>query len=128
MSGPDKPQSRALAGEDGQSTLGVSWYLFIAVALFALAMAVLARQSAPNARAIALLLDIVPHRPVTMTLMLLSFGVSVALAAFAAYPIVWWSGRRRTACLVAAALVLPLAALLYWSPDVVRMLQSLSAP
>lgn len=116
-----------MAGDDERSRLGVSWYLFIVIAIFALAMAFLARQSAPNARAIAQLLDIVPHRPVTMTLMLLSLGVSVTLAAFAAYPIVWWSGRHRRVCLIAAALILPLAALLYWSPIVVRTLQSIAA-
>lgn len=113
-------------GEDEDSALGASWYLFITLALFALVMATLASQSAPNAREIAQLLGIVPHRPVTMTLMLLSLAVSAALAGVAAYPIVWWTGKRRTACLIAAALVLPLAALLYWSPHVVRMLQSLS--
>ncbi|TAK42862.1 MAG: hypothetical protein EPO27_16050 [Betaproteobacteria bacterium] len=115
-----------MAGDDETSTLGVSWYLFIALALFALAMATLARQSAPNAREIAQLLGIVPHRPVTMTLMLLSLAVSAAFAGLAAYPIVWWTGKHKTTCLFGATLVLPLAALLYWSPHVVRMLQSLS--
>ena len=115
-------------GEDKDSTLGAFWYLFIALALFALVMAILARQSAPNAREIAQLLGIVPHRPVTMTLMLLSLAVSAAFAGLAAYPIVWWTGKRRTACLFGVTLVLPFAALLYWSPQLVRMLQSLSAP
>ncbi|TAK79807.1 MAG: hypothetical protein EPO20_30715 [Betaproteobacteria bacterium] len=113
-------------GEDENSTLGVSWYLFIALALFALVMAILARQSASNAREIAQLLGILPHRGVTMTLMLLSLAVSAAFAGVAAYPIVWWTGKLKTACLFGATLVLPLAALLYWSPQLVRMLQSLS--
>ena len=115
-------------GEGENTTLSAAWYLFIALALFALAMAILARQSAPNAREIAQLLGIVPHRPVTMTLMLVSLAVSAALAGFAAYPIVWWTGKRRTACLIAAALALPLAALLYWSPQLVRALQAVSMP
>ena len=114
--------------KDDSSRLGVSWFFFIAIAIFALVMAILARQSAPNAREIAQLLGIVPHRPVTMTLMLLSLAVSAAFAGLAAYPIVWWTGKRRTACLIAAALALPLAAPLYWSPQLVRALQAVSMP
>ena len=113
--------------EDEAVRLSVTWYLFIAVALFFLTMALLATQNLPNAREIARLLDIVPHRPVTMTLMTASLATSLLFAGFAAYPIVWWNGRRRNVGLAGAAAALVLAALLVWSPQVVRLVAPLFA-
>jgi len=101
-------------------------YLFVAFAIFALVMVVLARAGASNAREIAQLLDIVPHRPVTMTVMLLSLLPSAGLAGCSAYLLLWGNGRHRRACLAGAAAALALAALLYWSPQVVAILRALA--
>lgn len=101
-------------------------YLFVAFAIFALVMVLLALAGASNAREIAQLLGIVPHRPVTMAVMLLSLVPSAALGGCAAYLLLWWNGRQHNMCLAGAAIALTLAALLYWSPQAVRMLQALS--
>lgn len=113
--------------EDEPAGLSVAWYLFIALSLFMLTMALLATQNLPNAREIARLPEFGPRRAIVMTLMLASLATSLAFAAFAAYPIVWWNGRRRNACLAGAAVTLALAALLFWSPQVVRAVAPLFA-
>ena len=117
-------QSEEREGEPSDMTLPL--YLFVAFAIFALVMALLALAGASNAREIAQLLGIVPYRPVTMAVMLLSLLPSAALAGCAAYAILWPAGRYRNRCLAGTAIALALAALLYWSPQAVRMLQALS--
>lgn len=99
-------------------------YAFVAFAGFALVMALLALAGARNAREIAQLLGIVPHRPVTMALMLLSLIPSLCLAGCAAYVLLWPAGRYRNGCLLGAGLALGLAALLYWSPQIVAILRA----
>jgi hypothetical protein len=101
-------------------------YLFVAIAIFALVMVLLALAGARNAREIAQLLEIVPHRPVTMTVMLLSLTPSTLAAACGAYLLVWSNGRLRNACVAGTALAFLLAALLYWSPQLVRALQGIA--
>lgn len=102
-------------------------YFFVTIAIFALVMVLLALAGARNAREIAQLLEIVPHRPVTMTVMLLSLAPSALLAACGAYLLLWWNGRSRNLCLAGTALAIALAALLYWSPQLVRALQRIAA-
>jgi len=100
-------------------------FLFAAFAMFACVMVLLALAGARNAREIAQLLGIVPHRPVTMIVMLLSLVPSAGLAVFSAYLVVWPQGRHRMRCLAGAGAALLLAALMYWSPRIVRLLIAL---
>lgn len=101
-------------------------YLFAAFAIFAFVMVLLALAGARNAREIAQLLGIVPHRPVTMSVMLLSLAPSTALAVSSAYLLVWPEGKHRIAGFAGAGVALLLAAGLYWSPQVVRLWLALS--
>lgn len=101
-------------------------YLFAAFAMFACVMVLLALAGARNAREIAQLLGIVPHRPVTMTVMLLSLVPSAGLAVSSAYLLVWPEGRYRIRGLAGAGVALLLAALLFWSPQFLRLLLALS--
>lgn len=111
-----------------ESKMTASLYMLLAFALFVLVMVILALAGARNAREIAQMLGIVPHRPVTMTIMLLSLIPSLALGGFAAYPILWPAGRHTRLCLIGAGVALALAALLYWSPYVVRVVLALPVP
>lgn len=101
--------------------LSARWYVFTAACLFILTMVVLARANVPNAREIAGVLGFVPHKPVTMALMIAALGVSLGFAGCAAYLLVWWSGRHRRACLVGAATASGLGAMLYAAPWLVRV-------
>ena len=100
--------------------LSAGWYVFAAACLCILAIVVLARANLPNAREIASMLGIAPHKPVTVALMIASLGVSLGFGSCAAYPLVWWDGRHRRACLVGAAAASTIGALLYVAPSLVR--------